>query len=55
MAIQGPPGTGKSQTITNIIGGLMVKNKKILFAADKFAALEVVKQRLTKKNLGIIF
>ena len=52
MAIQGPPGTGKSQTITNIIGGLMVKNKKILFAADKFAALEVVKQRLTKKNLG---
>ena len=52
IAIQGPPGTGKSQTITNIIGGLMVKNKKILFAADKFAALEVVKQRLTKKNLG---
>ena len=52
MAIEGPPGTGKSQTITNIIGGLMVKNKKILFAADKFAALEVVKQRLSSKNLG---
>ena len=29
MAIQGPPGTGKSQTITNIIGGLMVKYKKV--------------------------
>ena len=52
MAIQGPPGTGKSQTITNIIGGLIVKNKKVLFAADKFTALEVVKQRLSHKNLG---
>ena len=52
MAIQGPPGTGKSQTITNIIGGLLVKNKKVLFAADKFTALEVVKQRLSQKNLG---
>ena len=52
MAIQGPPGTGKSQTITNIIGGLLVKNKKVLFAADKFTALEVVKQRLSNKNLG---
>ena len=52
MAIQGPPGTGKSQTITNIIGGLLVRNKKVLFAADKYTALEVVKQRLTDKNLG---
>ena len=52
MAIQGPPGTGKSQTITNIIGGLLVRNKKVLFAADKYTALEVVKQRLTEKNLG---
>ena len=45
MSVEGPPGTGKSQTITNIIGGLIVKNKKVLFAADKLAALEVVKQR----------
>jgi ABC-type transporter Mla maintaining outer membrane lipid asymmetry ATPase subunit MlaF len=52
MAVEGPPGTGKSQTITNIIGGLIVKNKKVLFAADKLAALEVVKQRLNHKNLG---
>ncbi len=52
MSVEGPPGTGKSQTITNIIGGLIVKNKKVLFAADKLAALEVVKQRLTHKNLG---
>ena len=52
MSVEGPPGTGKSQTITNIIGGLIVKNKKVLFAADKLAALEVVKQRLSHKNLG---
>tara|TARA_Y100001933_G_scaffold184915_1_gene183737 strand:+ start:95 stop:5113 length:5019 start_codon:yes stop_codon:yes gene_type:complete len=52
MAVEGPPGTGKSQTITNIIGGLIVKNKKVLFAADKLAALQVVKKRLTHKNLG---
>ena len=50
MAVEGPPGTGKSQTITNIIGGLIVKNKKVLFAADKLAALQVVKKRLTHKT-----
>ena len=52
MAVEGPPGTGKSQTITNIIGGLLEKNKKVLFAADKLAALEVVKRRLDQKDLG---
>ena len=55
MSVEGPPGTGKSQTITNIIGGLIVKNKKVLFAADKLAALEVVKQRLSIKIWGLYF
>lgn len=51
MTVEGPPGTGKSQTITNIIGGLLSKNKKILFAADKLAALQVVKKRLKEKRI----
>ena len=49
--IQGPPGTGKSQTITNIIADALGQGKKVLFVAEKMAALEVVKRRLT--NIGI--
>ena len=52
LIVQGPPGTGKSQTITNIIGALLEKDKKILFAADKRAALEVVRNRLAEKSLA---
>ena len=52
LIVQGPPGTGKSQTITNIIGALLEKDKKILFAADKRAALEVVRNRLADKSLS---
>jgi len=52
LIVQGPPGTGKSQTITNIIGALLEKEKKILFAADKRAALEVVRNRLAEKSLA---
>ena len=52
LIVQGPPGTGKSQTITNIIGALLEKDKKILFAADKRAALEVVRNRLADKSLA---
>ena len=52
LIVQGPPGTGKSQTITNIIGALLEKDKKILFAADKRAALQVVRNRLEDKSLG---
>ena len=50
LIVQGPPGTGKSQTITNIIGALLEKDKKILFAADKRAALEVERNRLAEKT-----
>jgi len=52
LVIQGPPGTGKSQTITNIIADAIYKGKKVLFVAEKMAALEVVKQRLDKVGLG---
>lgn len=52
MVIQGPPGTGKSQTITNIIGNAVGQGKKVLFVAEKMAALEVVKRRLDKIGIG---
>ncbi len=52
MVIQGPPGTGKSQTITNIIANAVGQGKKVLFVAEKMAALDVVKRRLDAINLG---
>jgi superfamily I DNA and/or RNA helicase/very-short-patch-repair endonuclease len=52
LVIQGPPGTGKSQTITNIIADAVGQGKKVLFVAEKLAALEVVKRRLDNIGLG---
>jgi len=49
--VQGPPGTGKSQTIANTIAALVAEGKKVLFVAEKRAALEVVKQRLERSGL----
>ncbi len=46
------PGTGKSQTITNIIAAAMSSGKRILFVAEKMAALKVVKGRLDSFGLG---
>ena len=52
LVIQGPPGTGKSQTITNLIGEALARDLKVLFVAEKMAALEVVKRRLDTVHLG---
>ena len=52
LVIQGPPGTGKSQTITNLLAEALARGKKILFVAEKLAALEVVKRRLDTIHLG---
>jgi very-short-patch-repair endonuclease len=52
LVIQGPPGTGKSQTISNLIAAAVVQGKKVLFVAEKLAALEVVKRRLDAIDLG---
>ena len=52
LVIEGPPGTGKSQTITNIIAAALAGGKRVLFVADKQAALQVVKDRLDKVGLG---
>ncbi len=52
LVIEGPPGTGKSQTITNLIAAAISQGKKVLFVAEKLAALEVVKRRLDVAGLG---
>lgn len=49
--LHGPPGTGKSQTITNIIANSLYRGKRVLFVAEKMAALSVVYSRL--KNIGL--
>ncbi|HKH48118.1 MAG TPA: DUF4011 domain-containing protein, partial [Thermoanaerobaculia bacterium] len=52
LVVQGPPGTGKSQTITNLIAEAVAADQKVLFVAEKMAALEVVKRNLDKIGLG---
>lgn len=50
--LYGPPGTGKSQTITNLISNAVYQGKRVLFVAQKRAALEVVQSRLEKIGMG---
>ena len=50
--LHGPPGTGKSQTITNIIANALFNGKKVLFVAEKMAALQVVQRRLEAIGLA---
>jgi very-short-patch-repair endonuclease len=52
LVVQGPPGTGKSQTIANLLAEAIGAGKKVLFVAEKMAALEVVKRRLDNLGLG---
>ncbi|MGQ3074186.1 MAG: DUF3320 domain-containing protein [Ferrovibrionaceae bacterium] len=51
LVVQGPPGTGKSQTITNIVAAAVREGKRVLFLAEKMAALSVVHERLVKVGL----
>lgn len=52
FVLHGPPGTGKSQTITNIIANALASGKRVLFVAEKQAALQVVEKRLKDIGLG---
>lgn len=52
FVLHGPPGTGKSQTITNIISNALFHGKRVLFVAEKMAALEVVQKRLAAVGLA---
>lgn len=49
--LHGPPGTGKSQTITNMIANALFQGKRVLFVAEKMAALSVVQRRLARIGL----
>lgn len=50
--LHGPPGTGKSQTITNMIANALYRGKRVLFVAEKRAALSVVQKRLSRIGLA---
>lgn len=52
FVLEGPPGTGKSQTITNLLANSVASGKRVLFVAEKQAALNVVKKRLDAVGLG---
>jgi SpoU rRNA methylase family enzyme len=52
FVLEGPPGTGKSQTITNLLAHAMASGRRVLFVAEKRAALDVVKKRLEAVGLG---
>jgi len=52
FVLDGPPGTGKSQTIANMIAHNLGLGRRVLFVAEKRAALEVVQRRLADKGLA---
>lgn len=52
FVLEGPPGTGKSQTIANIIAECLAAGRRVLFVAEKRAALEVVARRLAATGLA---
>lgn len=52
FVLEGPPGTGKSQTIANIIADTLARGRRVLFVAEKMAALSVVRKRLEQDGLG---
>ena len=51
FVLEGPPGTGKSQTITAILADQMAQGRRVLFVAEKGAALDVVRNRLGEVGL----
>lgn len=52
FVLEGPPGTGKSQTITNLLTRAIADGKRVLFVAEKRAALDVVSSRLDSVGMG---
>ncbi|HEX5717327.1 MAG TPA: AAA domain-containing protein [Thermoanaerobaculia bacterium] len=51
--VHGPPGTGKSQTIANLIAQSVAEGRRVLFVAEKRAALEAVIKRLSHPDVGL--
>lgn len=52
VVVEGPPGTGKSQTIANLLAESLANGKKVLFVAQKRAAITAVLKRLETNGLN---
>ena len=52
LVVQGPPGTGKTQTITNLIACALGSGKRVLFVAEKLAALNAAREKLEAAGLS---
>lgn len=52
LVVEGPPGTGKSQTIANLVMRLLAEGRKVMFVAEKQAALDVVYRRIAAQGFG---
>lgn len=55
VVVEGPPGTGKSQTIANLLVEAVANGQKVLFVAQKRAAITAVLSRLANKELDSVF
>ena len=52
LVIEGPPGTGKSQTIVNMVADAIGRGKSLLVICQKQPAIDVVRKRLEREQLG---
>jgi very-short-patch-repair endonuclease len=52
LVIDGPPGTGKTQTIANLVATLTARGRKVLFVAEKRAAIDAVLSRIDRVGLS---
>ncbi len=52
LVVEGASGTGRSQTIAATIAALAGEGKRVLFVAEKRAAIDAVRRRLDRAGLG---